>query len=150
MIADNVSISDSDNICLYFDEISNQKSLYPKHRYWECMAMINIANGIMENGVNRYIEISSVEKEKQRVKTIERYEKKILRSIQWIEKKIEEFNSEELTMDQIAVACALDYTSFRFSDKWGMNNPKLYKWMKEFSENQYLQETKPGVSFKYE
>ena len=91
-----------------------------------------------------------VEKENQRVKTIDRYEKKILRSIQWIEKKIEEFNSEELTMDQIAVACALDYTSFRFSDKWGMNNPKLYKWMKEFSENQYLQETKPGVSFKYE
>ena len=37
--------------------------------------------------------------------------KKILRSIEWIENKFEEFTSDELTMDQISVACALDYTT---------------------------------------
>ena len=29
-----------------------------------------------------------------------------------------------LTMDQIAVACALDYTMYRFNDKWRTENSK--------------------------
>ena len=49
--------------------------------------MISVSNGIMENAVNRYIEMSAIPELEQRHKSIERYEKKILRSIYCIEKK---------------------------------------------------------------
>jgi glutathione S-transferase len=150
LIADGKVISDSDNICLYLDSLSTSKSLYPKDRYWDCMTMISVTNGIMENGVNRYIEISAIPENEQRKKSIERYEKKILRSIAWIEKRFEEFNTVEITMDQISIACALDYTSLRFTSDWELDNPKLKDWFNDISSKEFIKNTKPGVSFKYE
>ena len=150
LIANGKTISDSDNICLYFDQISNVESIYPKNRYWDCMTIVSVTNGIMENAVNRYIEMSAISKNEQREKAIERYEKKILRSIQWIENKFDEFYSDEITMDQIAVACALDYTSFRFTDSWKDKNTKLRGWLENITKNDFMKNTKPGVSFKYE
>ena len=150
LIVNKTMISDSDNICLYFDSISQKNSLYPKQRYWDCMAMISVANGIMENAVSRFIEISAIPEKEQRPKAISRYEKKILRSIEWIEKKFDNFISDELTMDQISVACALDYTSFRFTKDWSLSNPKLSKWLEKITENEFMQSTLPGESFKYE
>ena len=103
----------------------------------------------MENGVNRFIEISAISKEEQRVKTIARYEKKILRSINWLEKRSEEFISSEISMDQIAVACALDYTNFRFTKDW-CHNGKLSKWLEAYNEKEFMKSSKPGVSYNYE
>ena len=150
LLINKTMISDSDNICLYFDSISKKNSLYPKQRYWDCMTMISVANGIMENAVSRFIEISAIPENEQRPKAISRYEKKILRSIEWIEKKFDNFISNELTMDQISVACALDYTSFRFTNDWSFSNPKLSKWLEKITENKFMKLTLPGESFKYE
>ncbi len=150
LIINKTMISDSDNICLYFDSISQKNSLYPKQRYWDCMTMISVANGIMENAVSRFIEMSAIPENEQRPKAISRYEKKILRSIEWIEKKFDNFISDELTMDQISVACALDYTSFRFTKDWTLSNPKLSKWLEKITENEFMKSTLPGESFKYE
>ena len=150
LLVNKTTISDSDNICLYFDSISNKKSLYPKKRYWECMTMISVANGIMENAVNRFIEMSAIPENEQRPIAISRYEKKILRSIEWIENKFEEFTSAELTMDQISVACALDYTTFRYTKDWSINCPNLNQWLERITELDFMKSTLPGVSFKYE
>ena len=150
LLVNKTTISDSDNICLYFESISNKKSLYPKKRYWECMTMISVANGIMENAVNRFIEMSAVPENEQRPIAISRYEKKILRSIEWIENKFEEFTSDELTMDQISVACALDYTTFRYTKDWSINCPNLNQWLERITELDFMKSTLPGVSFKYE
>jgi len=150
LISGNKAIVDSDNICLYLDSISNKKSLFPKDRYWDCMTMISVANGIMDNAVQRFIEMSAMSPKEQRVKAIDRFEKKILRSIIWIEKKYDEFVVEEITMDQIAVACALDYTSFRFSSDWKLKNTKLKNWLEQITKKDYMKITLPGESFKYE
>lgn len=150
LLVNKTTISDSDNICLYFDSISDKKSLYPKKRYWECMTMISVANGIMENAVNRFIEMSAIPENEQRPIAISRYEKKILRSIEWIENKFEEFTSDELTMDQISVACALDYTTFRYTKDWSINCPNLNQWLERITELDFMKSTLPGVSFKYE
>ena len=150
LLVNKTTISDSDNICLYFDSISYKKSLYPKKRYWECMTMISVANGIMENAVNRFIEMSAIPENEQRPISISRYEKKILRSIEWIENKFEEFTSDELTMDQISVACALDYTTFRYTKDWSINCPNLNQWLDRITELDIMKSTLPGVSFKYE
>ena len=150
LMAADRAIIDSDNICLYLNSLSDTKSLFPAKRYWDCMTMISVANGVMENAVQRFIEISAIPAKEQRVKAIERVEKKILRSIEWIEKKYDEFVIEEITMDQIAVACALDYTSFRFSSEWKLKNTKLKNWLEQITKKDYMKTTLPGESFKYE
>ena len=76
LMSGNKAIVDSDNICLYLDSISNKESLFPQDRYWDCMTMISVANGIMENAVQRFIETSAISIAEQRSKAIERFEKK--------------------------------------------------------------------------
>jgi len=66
LLAKGRTITDSDNICLYFDNLSNKRSLYPKDRYWDCMTVISVTNGIMENAVNRYIEMTAIEEKEQK------------------------------------------------------------------------------------
>ena len=150
LVADGQVIADSDNICLYFDKISSQNSLYPSERYWDCLSFINVANGIMENGVNRYIEISAIDKKDQREKAVLRFEKKIIRSINWIGENFHNINLNTLSMDLISIACALDYTNFRFSNDWKNQNSNLYDWYEKVCEEKFMKESNPGVSFKYE
>ncbi len=46
-------------------------------------------------------------------------------------------------MDQIAVGCALDYTMYRFDDRWRSENSKLNKWFTIFVENDFMKSTLP-------
>jgi hypothetical protein len=46
-------------------------------------------------------------------------------------------------MDQIAIACALNYTMFRFNDKWKTDSPKLNKWFSNFVEKDFMKSTLP-------
>ena len=47
-------------------------------------------------------------------------------------------------MDQISIGCALDYTIFRFNDKWRTNNSKLDKWFTNFLKNDFMKSTLPN------
>ena len=42
-------------------------------------------------------------------------------------------------MDQIAVACALEYTKFRFTDKWTKDCVILDKWLKIFNQKRFYE-----------
>ena len=46
-------------------------------------------------------------------------------------------------MDQISVACALEYTKFRFTDTWKNNCNKLNIWPKEFNKHKFMELTIP-------
>ena len=48
-------------------------------------------------------------------------------------------------MDQIAIACALDYASFRFTNKWKNDHIKLNKWFNIFGDNEYMKSTLPKI-----
>ena len=48
LVTNQLSITDSDNICLYLDSISKKETLFPKKNYWEIMNITSIANGLME------------------------------------------------------------------------------------------------------
>ena len=38
-------------------------------------------------------------------------------------------------MDKIAIACALEYTMFRFTNIWQKENLNLYNWLEKFNKN---------------
>ncbi len=142
LIVNNMAIIDSDNICLYLDSISKKNTLFPKKDYWKIMTMTSIANGLMEAVLERRMETIRPDEEKS-TNFINKQEIRIIRTIKWLEDNWNNYDNNYLTMDQIAVACALDYTMFRFNNSWRTNNSKLDRWFTNFSKNDFMQSTLP-------
>ena len=144
LLINNLSIIDSDNICLYLDSISSKKSLFPKDHYWQMMSMTSLANGLMEAVLERFMEISRPDHEQSK-KFIYKLETRALRTIKWLENNWKNYNKEYLTMDQIAIACALDYTSFRFTSEWKNDHINLNEWHNIFLKNDFMESTLPKI-----
>ena len=142
LVVNGLSIIDSDNICLYIDSISKKNPLFPKKNYWQIMTITSIANGLMESVLERRMETIRSDKEKS-TNFINKQEARIIRTIKWLEDNWSNYDNNYLTMDQIAIACALDYTMFRFNDKWKKSNSKLNKWFTNFIENDFMKSTQP-------
>ena len=142
LIVNELPIMDSDNICLYLDSISKKNTLFPKKKYWEIMSMASIANGLMESVLEMRMELIRPDNEKSK-NFINKQEIRITRTIEWLENNWNNYDDTYLTMDQIAIACALDYTIFRFNDKWRTDNTKLNKWFGNFSEKDFMKSTLP-------
>jgi len=140
-----LSITDSDNICFYLDSVSKKQTLFPKKNYWEIMNITSIANGLMESVLERRMETIRPENEKSN-NFINKQETRIKRTINWLENNWNNYNENYLTMDQIAVGCALDYTIFRFNENWKTENKKLNKWFSEFTEKDFMKSTIPQQS----
>ena len=142
LMVNELAIMDSDNICLYLDSISKKNTLFPKKKYWEIMTMTSIANGLMESVLERRMEMIRPDSEKSN-NFINKQEVRITRTISWLENNWNNYNDSYLTMDQIAIACALDYTIYRFNDKWRTHNTKLNKWFSNFLEKDFMKSTLP-------
>ena len=142
LVVNELSIIDSDNICLYLDSISKKNTLFPKKNYWKIISMTSIANGLMESVLERRMESIRPDNEKSK-NFINKQEIRITRTIKWLENNWNNYDESYLTMDQIAIACALDYTMFRLNDKWRIDNPKLNKWFGNFVENNFMKSTLP-------
>ena len=142
LMVNELAIMDSDNICLYLDSISKKNTLFPKKKYWEIMSMTSIANGLMESVLERRMELIRPDNEKSN-SFINKQEIRITRTIKWLENNWNNYDENYLTMDQIAVGCALDYTMYRFDDRWRSENSKLNKWFAIFVENDFMKSTLP-------
>ena len=142
LIVNELAITDSDNICLYLDSISKKNTLFPKKKYWEIMSMTSIANGLMESVLERRMELIRPDNEKSN-SFINKQEIRITRTIKWLENNWNNYDENYLTMDQIAIGCALDYTMYRFDDRWRSENSKLNKWFTIFVENDFMKSTLP-------
>ena len=138
----NQTIIDSDNICLYFDKISNKESIYGTKNYWQVMSTISIANGLMESVLERKTELIRPSNEQSK-SFIKKQEVRIFRTIDWLEKNWSNFENNKVSMDQISVACALEYTKFRFTDSWINDCKNLNIWLEEFNKNRFMQLTIP-------
>ena len=142
LMVNELAIMDSDNICLYLDSISKKNTLFPKKKYWEIMSMTSIANGLMESVLERRMEMIRPDSEKSN-NFINKQEIRITRTIRWLENNWNNFDDTYITMDQIAIGCALDYTIYRFNDKWRTDNTKLDKWFNNFLEKDFMKSTLP-------
>ena len=142
LVVNKLAIIDSDNICLYLDSISKKNTLFPKKKYWEIMTMTSIANGLMESVLERRMEMIRPDSEKSN-NFINKQEVRITRTISWLENNWNNYDDSYLTIDQIAIACALDYTIYRFNDKWRTHNTKLNKWFSNFLEKDFMKSTLP-------
>ena len=137
-----LSITDSDNICFYLDSISKKETLFPQKNYWQIMNVTSVANGLMEAVLERRMETIRPESEKSN-NFINKQEVRIKRTINWLENNWNNYNENYLSMDQIAEGCALDYTIFRYNDNWKIDNKKLNNWFNKFIEKDFMKSTIP-------
>ena len=142
LIVNQQSITDSDNICFYLDSISKKETLFPKKDYWQIMNNTSIANGLMESVLERRMETIRPKNEKSN-NFINKQEIRIKRTIHWLENNWNNYSEDYLTMDQIAVGCALDYTIFRYNKDWKLENKKLQDWFDKFAEKDFMKSTIP-------
>ena len=142
LLINGLTIIDSDNICFYLDSISKKETLFPKNKYFEIISITSVANGIMESVLERRMEKIRPINEKSE-NFIKKQEIRIARTIEWLENNWNNYGESYLTMDQIAVACALDYTMFRLNDNWRTDSPKLNKWFSKFLEKSFMKSTLP-------
>ena len=141
VINNNQTIIDSDNICLYFDEISSIETLFKKENYWQIMSTISVANGIMESVLERRMELIRPSNEQSKG-FINKQEIRTFRTINWLEKNWDNYQ-KKVSMDQIAIAVALEYTKFRFTDSWSKDCQKLNEWLSDFNNNDFMKLTIP-------
>ncbi len=141
VINNNQTIIDSDNICLYFDEISSIETLFKKENYWQIMSTISVANGIMESVLERRMELIRPSNEQSKG-FINKQEIRTFRTINWLEKNWDNYE-KKISMDQIAIAVALEYTKFRFTDSWSKDCQKLNEWLSDFNSNDFMKLTIP-------
>ena len=141
IINNNQTIIDSDNICLYFDEISSIETLFKKENYWKIMSTISVANGIMESVLERRMELIRPSNEQSKG-FINKQEIRTFRTINWLEKNWDNYK-KTISMDQIAIAVALEYTKFRFTDSWSKDCQKLNEWLSDFNSNDFMKLTIP-------
>ena len=142
VIDNNQTIIDSDNICLYFDKISNKETIYIPKNYWQIMSIISIANGLMEAVLERKTELIRPSNEQSK-NFVKKQEVRVFRTIDWLEKNWNNFENNKISIDQISIACALEYTKFRFTDTWVNNCKNLNTWLEEFNKNSFMQLTIP-------
>ena len=142
LLTNDLAIIDSDNICIYLDSISNKKTLFPKNEYFKIISMVSVANGLMESVLERRMEIIRPTNE-QSNSFINKQEIRIARTIKWLEENWKNYNDNYLTMDQIAIACSLEYTNFRLDNQWEKDSPKLIKWLKNFRQKDFMKSTVP-------
>ena len=84
LLVDDLTIIDSDNICIYLDSISKKKTLFPKKEYFKIISMISVANGLTESVLERRMEKIRPNNE-QSNNFINKQEIRISRTIKWIE-----------------------------------------------------------------
>ena len=142
LLVDDLTIIDSDNICIYLDSISKKKTLFPKKEYFKIISMISVANGLMESVLERRMEKIRPNNE-QSNNFINKQEIRISRTIKWLENNWNNYEENYLTMDQIAIACSLEYTNFRLNNQWEKDCPKLIKWLNNFRKKDFMKSTIP-------
>ena len=142
LLVNDLTIIDSDNICIYLDSISKKKTLFPKKEYFKIISMISVANGLMESVLERRMEKIRPNNE-QSNNFINKQEIRISRTIKWIENNWNNYEENYLTMDQIAIACSLEYTNFRLNNQWEKDCPKLIKWLINFRKKNFMKSTIP-------
>ena len=136
------TIIDSDNICFYLDSISNKKTLFPKDSYFKILSIVSVANGLMESVLQRQMEIIRPNNEQSK-NFINKQEIRIKRTIKWLEDNWKNYNEDYLTMDQITIACSLEYTNFRFNNQWEKKSPCLINWLNNFRTKDFMKSTIP-------
>jgi glutathione S-transferase len=142
---DRGSLFDSPLVCEYLDGLSRDQLLIPEERDAR-MAVLRLqalADGIMDAAVASVLELRRSDTQPSK-HWLQRWEGAIQRSVASL--SASELPTE-VNLGGIAVACALDYLSFRFPNiAWPVSRPDLALWFDAYADRPSFTDTAPPNS----
>ena len=139
------ALYDSAVICEYLNQIGNG-DLYPSemNARYRALQLHSLANGMMDLSVATRYETAMRPAELQWQTFITHQEEKVSRGLTMLEQQCESF-SDELTIGELTVACALGYRDFRYNHvDWRADHPKLTQWFEVIMARESFSSTIPG------
>jgi glutathione S-transferase len=109
-LADGTAIYDSTVISLYLMELAERPDLLPQEAKWQCLTTCSLCDGLMEAVLQRRMETLRPEKERSEA-VIDKLEMRIARALAALAASLDRLSGDQLRLDRIAAACALEYVS---------------------------------------
>jgi glutathione S-transferase len=148
VLDDGTSLYDSRVIAEYLDALAPGTSLFPASgdARWTALRRQALGDGIMDAGVSIRYERAVRPPEKLFPEWVEGQRRKILQSLDVLEHEGRSLFGD-LTIGQIAIACALGYLDFRFADEeWRKGRPVLAEFFAGFSARASMVATAPPAA----
>lgn len=139
------SLFDSRVIVEYLDAQSKGPKLFPESgpARWKALRQQAIGDGIMDAAVFTRFYTAAGPEQYHWPEFLEGQIKKVTQALDVLEEETGELR-QEADIGTVAVACALGYLDFRYSDSldWRAGRNNLSEWYAAFSERESLQKTK--------
>ena len=137
---------DSPVICEYLDTVHGERVLIPASgaERWNELRIQALGDGILDAAVLRFLERKRPNSQ-QSSEWDGIQQSAIQRALDYLESKVNEWKAD-VTIGQIAVACALGYLDFRFAeDNWRQGQAGLTGWFETFAQRESMQATVPKI-----
>lgn len=139
VLGNGVALFDSRTIFSYFeDQVDDGLS---KHEALQS-TRISLALGMADACLQYRMEMVLAEHERNEIK-LAKLKARMDRSVKKLNEWADEIISGDLRLEQIVVACSLEYLDFRYSKLWREKCQKLDVWMRGFSERRDMVNTRP-------
>lgn len=145
---DGLRLCDSSVICEYLNAEHGDYRLCPPSgsERWRILAVISIANGILEAQAFRRAETLRQKSDKPQEYSQDFVDKMLARQdrcYRMLDDMVEQFPAPP-DLGQIAVGAACGISDFRFHDVWRPHYPKLARWYEVFRERPAMRATEPA------
>lgn len=139
MVVGDMAIFDSRTIFEYFENFSDYKR---NEMDFLQATRISLALGMTDACLQYRMETMLPEDERNQAK-ISKLSARIDRSVGKLESWADLITNGETRLEQIVVACALEYLDFRYTRDWRGDCTKLDTWLSTFSDRIDMQQTRP-------
>jgi len=143
ILDDGSTLYDSRVITRYLDARFDA-GLYPEAALWDVLRQEATGDGILDCALAMTYELRFRTPEMQSPEWLDAQWAKIARALDHLEAEAGAQLGGDLTMGQVAVACALGYLDLRHDARgWRTGHPRLAAWAAELSDRPSMQDTAP-------
>lgn len=139
MVIADVAIFDSRTIFEYFEAVTDRN--VDKADFLQA-TRISLALGMSDACLQYRMEMMLAEGDRNEVK-IQKLKARMDRSVAKLEAWADLIFTGQTRLEQVVVACALEYLDFRYNRDWRTNCVKLDTWMQTFSKRSDMRQTQP-------
>lgn len=142
---DGMVLFDSTVICEYLDSLHGRAKLFPlqPERRWQALRWHALGDNMLDNLVLWRSETQRP-KPQQSPETLASLELKIRNSLSYLNNEAAALGAASLSIGHVAIAVALGYLDFRFSQLgWRDENKKIAAWYETFSQRPSIRDTVP-------
>lgn len=141
IVGDSRAVFDSRTIFSFFDHLSNRPPLISPTDFDQA-TRVSLYLGLAEACLNYRMEIIRPEGERSE-RVIEKQKIRMQRCFDHIASGCDDTIHGDLRLEQIVLACALEYVEYRYSSDWREDFPKLNAFANQFGSRESMAVSQP-------